>query len=188
MRSNGCYEIYMCNKSHIHCSAQCKELFFHSGDGWGKKNFPLNYLQKHKHMPEEFESNNLAPWFKLWAPCMKTGRPHTTFPWSLHGVDPGRDPLWGKACLDPTATEEFHVFTSSEVWRPCETSRQSDGSHFISILNRTNTRLWVRIAICAANSVEVKATVHIGHFFNCNTVDMNWLVFNMIKHDYFSFT
>lgn len=46
----------------------------------GKKNFPLNYLQKHKHMPEEFESNNLAPWFKLWAPCMKTGRPHTTFP------------------------------------------------------------------------------------------------------------
>lgn len=49
-------------------------------DGGKKKNFPLNYLQKHKHMPEEFESNNLPPWSKLWASCMKTGRPHTTFP------------------------------------------------------------------------------------------------------------
>lgn len=96
-------------------TAQCKELFFHSGDWWGEKKLPPNYLQKHKHMPEEFESNNLPPWFKLWASCVKTGRPHTTFPWSLCGVDPGRDPLWSKTCLDPTATEEFHVFTSSEV-------------------------------------------------------------------------
>lgn len=54
-----------------------------------RKTWSLCELQKHKHMPKEFQGNNLASWFKLEASCMKRGRPHTTFPWFLQGTYPG---------------------------------------------------------------------------------------------------
>lgn len=60
---------------------------------WSGKLLHPCELQKHKHMPKEFQGNNLASWFKLEASCMKRGRPHTTFPWSLQGIYPGT-PLW----------------------------------------------------------------------------------------------
>lgn len=58
-----------------------------------RKTLSLCELQKHKHMPKEFQGNNLASWFKLEASCMKRGRPHTTFPRSLQGIYRGT-PLW----------------------------------------------------------------------------------------------
>lgn len=53
------------------------------------KTLSLCWLQKHKHMPKEFQGNNLGSWFKLEASCIKRGRPHTTFPWSLQGIYQG---------------------------------------------------------------------------------------------------
>lgn len=76
-------------------------------------------LQKHKHMPKEFKGNNLASWFKLEASCMKRGRPHTTFPWSLQGIYPGTPsdaiPL-NLGCLGQLAVEECCIlFNASEI-------------------------------------------------------------------------
>lgn len=51
-----------------------------------RKALSLCKLRKHKHMPKEFQGNNLTSWLKLEASCMKRGRPHTTFPWSLQGT------------------------------------------------------------------------------------------------------
>lgn len=66
-------------------------------------------------MPKEFQRNNLAPWFKLEASCLKRGRPHTTFPWSLQGTyrgTPSDATLLTLGYLGQFAVEECCVF----VW------------------------------------------------------------------------
>lgn len=47
-------------------------------------------LRKHKHMPKEFQGNNLASWFKLEASFVERGRLPTPL---FHDLYPGTPPL-----------------------------------------------------------------------------------------------
>lgn len=50
-------------------------------------------LQKHQHMPKEFQGNSLASWFKLGPLVWRQGGLHNTFPWFSQGIHPGTPPL-----------------------------------------------------------------------------------------------
>lgn len=98
-------------------------------DGGEEKKLPLNYLQKHKHMPEEFESNNLPPWSKLWASCMKTGRPHH-FSMIFMRSRPRQGPPLKQDLFRPNCYRGIPCFhLNLKYVKPSETSKQSSGSH-----------------------------------------------------------
>lgn len=89
-----------------------------------RKTLSLCELQKHKHMPKEFQGNNLASWFKLEASCMKRGRPHTSLFHDLckeytQGPPSDATPL-KLGCLGQLAFKERCFFSSSSLFDASE--------------------------------------------------------------------